>query len=146
MPYYRRWKGRNFMSKVKKMVMSLVLVCTLLTGGVIAEAVTGSFTTTGGTANKKWNYSLSSSVVASAFYRLTGSASQPSQYKFDSVGIEVILYRNQLENVVKTDSKQNVYQISTYADASTGSSGGYGTMLLVVVDDTYGHGTKRVYN
>ncbi|MBE5927410.1 MAG: hypothetical protein E7270_10655 [Lachnospiraceae bacterium] len=134
------------MSKVKKMVLSLVLVCTLLTTGIVAEAITGAFMTTGGTTNKRWDYSLSSRVVANAFYRLTGSAEQYNNLNFDSVGIEVILYRNQLENVVKTASKQNTYSISAYADASIGTSGGYGTMLLVVVDDTYGHGTKRVYN
>lgn len=133
------------MSKVKKMVLSLVLVCTLLTGGIIAEAVTGTFTTTGGTANRSWEYSLSSREVANAFYRLTGSAEQPRLYKFDSVGIEVIIYRNQLANVVSTDSKQNVYQISTYADASSDTSSGSGEMTIVVVDDTYGHAAKVFY-
>lgn len=136
------------MRKSKKLIglAGLAAIVAFGTLGIVTNARAESFTTTGGTYNKTWNCSLSSTVHGAAIYRLTGTAQQPGAYKFDNVSINVTLYCNNSTNSTKSASDTNVYKISTFADASTGISNGKGTALISVSDDTYGHATKRIYN
>lgn len=136
------------MKKLKKVLgvtgLSAIVAIGILGNTMVSKAE--SFTTTGGKYNKTWNCSLSSTIHGGAIYRLTGSAMQPSEYKFDNLSIEVVLYCNSTSNIVKRASTTNAYQISAFADASLSISSGKGTALISVSDDTYGSMTKRIYN
>lgn len=129
---------------VKKMCLSAALAVGILGSAAVVNA--DSFTTTGGKYNKTWNVSLSVAEHGGTIYRLTGTATQPGAYKFDDVSITVTQYCNNANNSVKTANATDAYTISTFADAAKSISNGKGTALVTVSDDTYGHGSKRIYN
>lgn len=135
---------RRNRKSIKRVCLSAALAVGILGSAAVVNA--DSFTTTGGKYNKTWNVSLSVAEHGGTIYRLTGTAIQPQAYKYDNLSITVTNYCNSSNNSVKTANATNDYQISAFADAAKSISTGKGTALVTVSDDTYGHGSKRIYN
>ncbi len=129
---------------MRKKIMTLV-ISTVLILGCAVNVNAETLYTSGGKANKYWTTTISKSSHGGAFYRITGSGSQSGLYKFDNVSLTVVHFCNSNNNVIKTVSTKNAYQISASADAGYGVSSSRGSSCLTVKDDTYGQGTKTIY-
>lgn len=116
----------------------------LIFGETISANADGLYTS-GGKSNKYWSMSIGKTSHGGILYRITGYASQPEMYKFDSVSLKVVHFCNSNDNQVKSVSAQNTYHITASADAAYGSSASRGSSCLKVKDDTYGQGTKTIY-
>lgn len=134
---------RKSSKKVFALAMSAMLMLSL---PMTAGAKSGTFTAVGAPYCKSWSYSLTSTKVASAFYRLTGKMSQLAQYRFNVAEMRITLYCDGPTNVVKNVSGTDVYTLEGFADASTGVSRGDGSMYVHVDDNLYGHYTGTFYS
>lgn len=133
----------NTKRKILATVLAIVMVCSV---PVVVNAVTGTFTTTGGPYCKTWDYSLSSQYLGGAFYRLTGHIEQQSQYTYDTIKIKLTLFCNGETNVVKEVSATDEFELEAYADAGKGQTNGTGSMYVNVKDNYYGYHSYTYYN
>ena len=134
---------RKVSKKVFALIMSVMLVMSL---PMTVGAKTGTFTTVGSAYCRSWDYSLFSTKVASAFYRLTGKLSQPGQYKFDEVEMELTLFCSGRTNIVKNKTVEDAFKLTLTAEGAISQSPGYGSIYVHVEDDTYGNYTATYFN
>lgn len=127
-------------AKIATFAISAMLVL-----GCAVNVNAATLSTSGGKVNKNWTTTISKTSYGGAFYRITGEGHQPSLYKFDNVALTVIHFCNANNNVVKSVTSRNTYQISACADAGYGSSASRGSSCLTVKDNTYGQGTITIY-
>lgn len=129
---------------MRKKIIAMILGLVLIFGETISANADGLYTS-GGKSNKYWSMSIGKTSHGGILYRITGYASQPEMYKFDSVSLKVVHFCNSNDNQVKSVSAQNTYHITASADAAYGFSASRGSSCLKVKDDTYGQGTKTIY-
>jgi hypothetical protein len=134
---------RKVSKKVVALIMSVMLVMSLpLTAG----ATSGTFTAVGGPYCKSWEYSLYTTTVASALYRITGKLYQPGIYKFNEVEMELTLFRSGLTNIVKNKLVEDTYTLTLTAEGAISQCPGNGSMYVRVDDNIYGHYTATYFN
>ena len=88
---------------MRKKIIAMILGLVLIFGETISANADGLYTS-GGKSNKYWSMSIGKTSHGGILYRITGYASQPEMYKFDSVSLKVVHFCNSNDNQVKSVS------------------------------------------